>query len=69
MEKLVLNVEGMHCGSCEMLVKTALEDLPGVQEAVANHSENKVEITFDENAADTTQFGPAIEGEGFKVVE
>lgn len=29
-ERLVLDVNGMHCSSCGMLVDEALEDLPGV---------------------------------------
>ncbi|MFI7119421.1 heavy-metal-associated domain-containing protein [Amycolatopsis sp. NPDC049868] len=29
-EKFTFQVEGMHCGSCALLIDDALEDLPGV---------------------------------------
>lgn len=67
MAQTTLTVEGMHCPSCEMRVKIALEDLPGVQEATASHENNSVEIVFDESA-DQSQFAPAIEAEGFQVI-
>ncbi len=37
MEKLKLNVEGMHCPSCEILVSDELKELDGVKSAKVNH--------------------------------
>lgn len=38
MKKIELQVKGMHCKSCEMLIKEALEEVKGV---------NKVDISVD----------------------
>lgn len=41
-------VEGMMCSHCEAAVKKALEAIPGVDTAKANHKTNSVEVTFSE---------------------
>lgn len=41
-------VEGMMCSHCEAAVKKALEAIPGVDSAKANHKTNSVEVTFSE---------------------
>lgn len=42
-------VEGMMCSHCEAAVKKALEAIPGVDSAKANHKTNSVEVSFSEN--------------------
>lgn len=39
-----ISVKGMMCPHCEAHVKSALERIEGVEEAIANHAENKVTI-------------------------
>jgi copper chaperone CopZ len=40
------HVEGMHCGSCALLIDDTLEDLPGVHSArtTRKHSRSTVEL-------------------------
>ncbi|MBQ2157392.1 MAG: heavy metal translocating P-type ATPase, partial [Oscillospiraceae bacterium] len=45
MEKTI-KVNGMMCHHCEMHVKNALEKLPGVESAAANHEANEVVLTL-----------------------
>lgn len=40
-----LTVTGMHCDHCEMRVKMALEKVPGVKEAKADHTKDVAIIT------------------------
>lgn len=47
-----LKVEGMMCPHCEAHVKQALETLPGILVATANHKKKSVEIEFSEMPSD-----------------
>jgi len=49
MKKTELKVKGMHCHSCEMLVKDELEEIPGVHGVEANHKDGFVKIVHDES--------------------
>ncbi len=42
-----LAVTGMTCGHCEMRVKMALENVPGVKEARTDHEKDLAVITTD----------------------
>lgn len=44
-------VEGMMCSHCEAAVKKALEAIPGVDTAKANHKTNSVEVNFSEKVS------------------
>lgn len=48
------HVEGMMCPHCEASVKKALEAIPGVDSAKADHKTNSVEVSFTENVPDET---------------
>lgn len=43
----VLDVEGMHCASCGMLIDDALEDLDGVTRAQTSVREGRTTVRFD----------------------
>ncbi|MCR5206990.1 MAG: heavy metal translocating P-type ATPase [Eubacterium sp.] len=47
-----MKIEGMMCAHCEKAVKTALEALDGVAEAVPSHTENKAVLTLTEDVDD-----------------
>ena len=47
--KKEIQVSGMNCGSCEMLVTEALEDLEGVIDVNASHLKGIVSVDFDPN--------------------
>ncbi|WP_018504941.1 heavy-metal-associated domain-containing protein [Parafrankia discariae] len=44
-------VEGMHCGSCSLLIDDALEDLPGVRstQTVLRQGRTTVELDLSQN--------------------
>ncbi|MFH1641781.1 MAG: heavy metal-associated domain-containing protein [Nanoarchaeota archaeon] len=63
MEKI--NVNGMHCKSCEMLIKDALEDQEGVKKVYVSH--NNVTVTFDEKIVGIDQLKSIIKKEGYEV--
>ncbi len=66
MKTLVLNVDGMHCKSCGMLIKDALDDL-GVDKTEVSGDHKKVRITFNESKINLDAIKKIIEREGYKV--
>lgn len=67
MEKKI-KVSGMHCSSCEFLIKDSLNDL-GIS-AKADHKKNEVIIEdFDPKKTDLEKVYKAIEENGYKVVK
>ncbi len=66
MEK-VLSVEGMMCEHCEAHVKEALEKLPEVKEAIANHTKNEVVIKLNADISDD-ELKQVINEAGYKAL-
>lgn len=67
MEK-TLKVEGMMCPHCEARVKKALEAVPGVESAAANHKEGTAVVTLSEDVA-YEALKKAIEDQDYKVID
>ena len=66
MEK-TLKVKGMMCPHCEARVKKVVEKIPGVESAVASHTEGTVVITMTEEV-DLAVIKEAIEDQDYKVI-
>ncbi|MFJ8814825.1 heavy-metal-associated domain-containing protein [Amycolatopsis thermoflava] len=43
----VFRVEGMHCGSCALLIDDALEDLPGVHDTQTSMKAGSATVELD----------------------
>ena len=67
MKKATLNVKGMHCKSCEMLIKDALEEQEGVETAEVSHDKGTAIISFDEKKVSEDQLKSIIKDEGYDV--
>src|SRR3990167_276635 len=66
MEKVILNISGMHCASCAGNIEGALKKTPGVKSARVNFSLEKVEVEFDPRALGPKEIIAAIEKAGYK---
>ena len=66
MKKIYLNIKGMHCKSCEMLIKDELEEM-GVKEIEINHKTGKAAVTFDETKLKLDSIKAAIKKQGYVV--
>ena len=66
MEKTI-KVNGMMCHHCEMHVKNALEKLPGVESAAANHEANEVVLTLAKEVPEA-ELKAAVETTGYEYV-
>ena len=62
-----LKVEGMMCMHCEARVRKTLEEIPGVESAVANHDTGTAVVVLSAPVADET-LKAAVEGQGYKVL-
>ena len=62
-----LKVEGMMCMHCEARVKKALEAVPGVESAVADHTTGTAVVTLREPVADEL-LRNAVDEQGYKVL-
>ncbi len=65
-EERVLRIEGMMCEHCEATVKAALEAVPGVSEAVANHESGTAVVLCDAGVKEKA-LRRAVEKEGYTV--
>ncbi len=63
--KKMLTVEGMSCGHCVMHVKSALEDVPGVKNAVVDLL--KKSALVEGEALDDAALSAAVAEAGYKV--
>jgi copper chaperone CopZ len=65
MKTETLMVKGMHCNSCEMIVKDVLEEM-GVDSEVS-HEKGVVKVTFNEAEKGLDEIKQAIRKEGYGV--
>ncbi len=66
MEK-TLNVTGMHCKSCEMLLTDSISEIKGVKKVNADSKKGTVTLSYsDESILETVK--KTIDKEGYKVV-
>lgn len=67
MEEIILNVQGMHCGGCENRIKNAVQDIEGVENVTASHTDGTVKVTLNKEL-DRKVIEEAIEDIGFEIV-
>lgn len=65
--KKKFNVKGMHCKSCEMLIKDSLSDVDGVKNVDVSLINNTVTVDFDEKKTKENEIIKTIEKEGYNV--
>ncbi len=66
MKKAELSIKGMHCNSCTVLIKDALQETEGVKEAVVDLKKSKATINFDEIKITVDKLIEAIKKEGYE---
>jgi len=65
MNNVTLNVGGMHCSSCSMLVTMDLEDLDGVQSVDCNHATGETKVAFDNEKTSVDEIIKTITEAGY----
>ena len=65
--KKMFKVKGMHCPSCEMLLKDSLGEADGVKNAEASYAKGTVNVEFDETMISEHRIRDIIKKEGYEV--
>jgi copper chaperone CopZ len=65
MEKIVLRVEGMSCGHCEIAVQDAVRRLPGIKKAKASRRRKEAAVDYDAALVTPEQIAKAINDTGY----
>ena len=64
----VLKVEGMMCAHCEAHVKKALEEIPGVESAVADRNTGTATVILS-TEVDEPVLRAAVEAQGYQTLD
>jgi copper chaperone CopZ len=67
MKMICIDVKGMHCPSCETLIKEGLEELAGVKSAAVSHKTGKVVVEFDEKKTSEKEIKQVVRGLKYQV--
>jgi mercuric ion binding protein len=62
---VTLAVDGMSCGSCPYIVRTVLQEVPGVARAEVSHAEKMAVVTLDDAKTTVAALTRATAGVGF----
>ncbi|XVV06677.1 heavy-metal-associated domain-containing protein [Actinosynnema sp. CA-248983] len=62
----VFAVEGMHCGSCALLIDDALEDLPGVRSTRTTVKQGRSTVELDPSRSSPEDVIAVIEQLGYR---
>ena len=68
MIKVVMKIDGMHCGMCEAHVNDVVRKVEGVFKVTSSHSKGRVEI-IAEDGADIGRMAGNIEAQGYRVLD
>ncbi|KKP31954.1 MAG: hypothetical protein A2312_00265 [Candidatus Staskawiczbacteria bacterium RIFOXYB2_FULL_32_9] len=67
MEKIILNISGMHCASCAKIIEMMFPEKTGVSSIVVNYESGKAFLEFDSSRITAQQIKAVINEEGYKV--
>jgi copper chaperone CopZ len=67
MKNIKVKTKGMHCPSCELLIKDSLEELKGIKKAEADHKSGIIEVDFNETKTSIDNIKKIIETEGYEI--
>src|SRR3989338_4418738 len=68
MEKIILNISGMHCASCASNIENALKKVSGVLNAQVNFAAEKAYIEFDPERLSVRDLIAVIVQAGYKAL-
>ncbi|WP_347451826.1 urease accessory protein UreH domain-containing protein [Acetoanaerobium noterae] len=64
----VLQIEGMTCSNCEVIIENALSKVDGIIEIKAKYKSSTIYITYDDNLISLNQIIDHIENIGYEVI-
>lgn len=67
MKNITLNIKGMHCASCEIIIQESLEAMDGVNSAYLDFKKGTGMIDFDDTKVKDSDLMNVIQREGYEV--
>lgn len=67
MKKLTIDVAGMHCKSCELLLERSIQNMKNVEKVHADQNKGTVEVSYHENMPDEKAIEEIIVENGYKL--
>jgi len=67
MNKISINVSGMHCKSCEMILEDEIGKVSGVDKSKADHKKGIIEISYDSKEPDRDELESVIRKTGYSI--
>ena len=69
MKNTTFKIKGMHCPSCEMLIKDSLETEEGVEKVEVSNEKGYAKVSFNEDKTSKSKLKFLIEEEGYEVTK
>ncbi len=69
LEKVTLNVKGMHCASCAVAIEDSLKKVEGVSKAAVNFATERAYVEYDPAKAAPQALEQAVENAGYSVIK
>jgi Cu+-exporting ATPase len=69
LEKVTLNVKGMHCASCAVSIEDSLKKVEGVSKAAVNFATERAYVEYDPAKAAPQALEQAVENAGYSVIK
>jgi len=69
MKKITIKTKGMHCVSCERIIKDAILNLDGIKSADVNWTTEKATITFNPEKVQIKDIMKTVEKAGYEAEE
>src|SRR3989338_4638321 len=68
MKKITAKIEGMHCGSCEVLIERSFKKIRGIEKAKVSHAMGEAELWCSKEPNEK-ELNDAIREHGYSVSE
>lgn len=68
MEEIVIGVDGMMCGHCEIAIADAIRKLPGIDKVTVRRRKKAATVAFDPGVVTPDEIRAAIAQTGYDVV-
>ncbi|AKM82621.1 TPA: copper-translocating P-type ATPase [Candidatus Berkelbacteria bacterium] len=65
-KKIQINLSGMHCASCALIIEKEINKLPGIKQANVNFGAEKASIIYDEDSLKIEEITKTIKNAGYE---
>lgn len=67
MNKLIVQIRGMHCKSCEMLIEQSVGKIEGIKYVKSDYNAGQVEVHYKHNRPSDAEMAKAVKDAGYEI--